>query len=242
MPPPTLCAQKSENSACTRLRTIKTVKNCVRGVLASQYGLQTAAAERGRRPTRPTEVATPGQMRDCDEQRWSTSARRVNGARRRFECGQSVSRVSIVSLPDKSRVAFAIREGCMVRSLEAHSRPYVTVRELAEDWSVSDRAIHRLIRTGRLRAVHFGPRSVRISTAAARDCEERLRFRIADEACPNDDSAQRQHVRPSERQRPSDQPEWPGERNGRTKTPSTSIPTDLLAADRRTKKGRPDSR
>ena len=68
----------------------KDAKNCVRGVLASEYGLQTAAAERGRRPTRPTEVATPGQMRDCDEQRWSTSARRVNGARRSSAGSRSV--------------------------------------------------------------------------------------------------------------------------------------------------------
>jgi excisionase family DNA binding protein len=89
----------------------------------------------------------------------------------------------------------------MVRSLDSHPRAYVTVQELAEYWYVSRRAIHALIRSGALRAVRLGPRSVRISTADARDCEERMKLRVEPSTLPSDSAVTVDQSRMSEKAR-----------------------------------------
>jgi excisionase family DNA binding protein len=73
----------------------------------------------------------------------------------------------------------------MVHSLETHTRAYLTVQELAEYWYISPRAVHRLIESGALRAVHLGPRSVRISTVDARECEEQMKLQTIPVAPPS---------------------------------------------------------
>jgi excisionase family DNA binding protein len=55
----------------------------------------------------------------------------------------------------------------MIQSLETHSRAFVTTNELSEYWVVSRKQIYKQIQAGTLKAIRFGPRLMRISTAEA---------------------------------------------------------------------------
>ena len=54
-----------------------------------------------------------------------------------------------------------------IRNLVDHAVPYVTVRELAEYWRVSQKQIRRRMAAGYLSGVRLGPRICRISVASA---------------------------------------------------------------------------
>jgi excisionase family DNA binding protein len=54
-----------------------------------------------------------------------------------------------------------------IQNLATHAAPYVTVRELAEYWRVSQRQIRQRIATGHLSGLRLGPRICRISVASA---------------------------------------------------------------------------
>lgn len=59
----------------------------------------------------------------------------------------------------------------MIRKLQSHPLPYVTTSELADYWKVSRKQIYKQIGGGMLKAVRFGPRLFRISTADAIEFE-----------------------------------------------------------------------
>jgi excisionase family DNA binding protein len=59
-----------------------------------------------------------------------------------------------------------------VRDLSTHSRPYVSIRELADYWGVSRYELYKQIDAGTLSALRLGPRLYRIRTRDA------LRFAI----------------------------------------------------------------
>ena len=59
----------------------------------------------------------------------------------------------------------------MIRKLQDHPLPYVTASDLADYWKVSRKQIYKQIGGGRLKAVRFGPRLFRISTADAIEFE-----------------------------------------------------------------------
>ncbi len=63
-----------------------------------------------------------------------------------------------------------------IESLEAHSEPYVTVRELAEYWSVSTKQIYKQIDAGMLSYLRIGPRLLRIRTDDAKAFERRAKM------------------------------------------------------------------
>jgi excisionase family DNA binding protein len=54
-----------------------------------------------------------------------------------------------------------------IHNLANHTAPYVTVRELAEYWRVSQRQIRQRVATGHLSGLRLGPRICRISVASA---------------------------------------------------------------------------
>jgi hypothetical protein len=54
-----------------------------------------------------------------------------------------------------------------IQNLANHTAPYVTVRELAEYWRISQRQIRQRIATGQLSGLRLGPRICRISVASA---------------------------------------------------------------------------
>jgi len=54
-----------------------------------------------------------------------------------------------------------------IQNLASHAAPYVTVRELADYWRVSQRQIRQRIATGHLNGLRLGPRICRISVASA---------------------------------------------------------------------------
>jgi excisionase family DNA binding protein len=54
-----------------------------------------------------------------------------------------------------------------IHNLANHAAPYVTVRELAEYWRVSQRQIRQRVATGHLSGLRLGPRICRISVASA---------------------------------------------------------------------------
>ena len=54
-----------------------------------------------------------------------------------------------------------------INNLANHAAPYVTVRELADYWRVSQKQIRRRVAEGRLSGLRLGPRICRISVASA---------------------------------------------------------------------------
>lgn len=58
-----------------------------------------------------------------------------------------------------------------ITNLANHAAPYVTVRELAEYWRVSQKQIRQRVADGRLSGLRLGPRICRISVASARAFE-----------------------------------------------------------------------
>jgi excisionase family DNA binding protein len=84
-----------------------------------------------------------------------------------------------------------------IRNLATHALPYVTVRELAEYWRVSQKQIRQRVAAGNLSGLRLGPRLCRISVASAlafeRASEQALseRARTNNTPTPVDDSGQR---------------------------------------------------
>jgi len=58
-----------------------------------------------------------------------------------------------------------------IESLASHPRRYVTVAELAEYWSVSQKQIRKHIRDGAVEAIRLGPRLYRVHISAAIEFE-----------------------------------------------------------------------
>jgi excisionase family DNA binding protein len=54
-----------------------------------------------------------------------------------------------------------------LRDLASHTAPYVTVNELSRYWLISRKQIYKQIEKGKLPAIRFGPRSLRIRTKDA---------------------------------------------------------------------------
>jgi excisionase family DNA binding protein len=54
-----------------------------------------------------------------------------------------------------------------IHNLANHAAPYVTVRELAEYWRVSQKQVRRRVASGSLRGLRLGPRIWRITVASA---------------------------------------------------------------------------
>jgi excisionase family DNA binding protein len=54
-----------------------------------------------------------------------------------------------------------------INNLANHAAPYVTVRELAEYWRVSQKQIRQRVAAGHLSGLRLGPRICRISVASA---------------------------------------------------------------------------
>jgi len=54
-----------------------------------------------------------------------------------------------------------------LRDLASHAAPYVTVNELSRYWLISRKQIYKQIEKGKLPAIRFGPRSLRIRTRDA---------------------------------------------------------------------------
>jgi excisionase family DNA binding protein len=54
-----------------------------------------------------------------------------------------------------------------IQNLANHAAPYVTVRELAEYWRVSQKQIRQRVAAGQLSGLRLGPRICRISVASA---------------------------------------------------------------------------
>jgi excisionase family DNA binding protein len=54
-----------------------------------------------------------------------------------------------------------------IHNLANHAAPYVTVRELAEYWRVSQKQIRQRVAAGHLSGLRLGPRICRISVASA---------------------------------------------------------------------------
>ena len=61
-----------------------------------------------------------------------------------------------------------------VRDLASHEEPFVRPEQLAEYFGVSRRHIRKLIQSGNLKAVRFGPRSLRVPKQEALDFERRV--------------------------------------------------------------------
>jgi excisionase family DNA binding protein len=64
----------------------------------------------------------------------------------------------------------AIDEGeatMAIHDLANHTAPYVTVRELAEYWRVSQKQIRQRVSAGHLSGLRLGPRICRISVTSA---------------------------------------------------------------------------
>lgn len=59
-----------------------------------------------------------------------------------------------------------------LQDLASHAAPYVTVNELSRYWLISRKQIYKQIETGRLPALRFGPRSLRIRTRDAVQFEQ----------------------------------------------------------------------
>jgi len=64
-----------------------------------------------------------------------------------------------------------------LKNLESHTKPYVTVAELAEYWLVGRKQIYKQIDAGTLPAIRLGPRLLRIRTADARKFERLANMR-----------------------------------------------------------------
>jgi len=62
-----------------------------------------------------------------------------------------------------------------IDDLSTHENPFVTIGELADYWCVSRKQIYRLIDSGKLTAMRFGPRLFRVPSAEARKLEGALR-------------------------------------------------------------------
>jgi excisionase family DNA binding protein len=54
-----------------------------------------------------------------------------------------------------------------LQDLASHAAPYVTVNELSRYWLISRKQIYKQIEKGKLPAIRFGPRSLRIRTRDA---------------------------------------------------------------------------
>ena len=64
-----------------------------------------------------------------------------------------------------------------LKDLESHTKPYVTVAELAEYWLVGRKQIYKQIDAGTLPAIRLGPRLLRIRTSDAREFERLANMR-----------------------------------------------------------------
>jgi excisionase family DNA binding protein len=70
-----------------------------------------------------------------------------------------------------------------VRDLASHAAPYLTVGELARYWLVSRRQIYKQIEEGKLPAIRFGPRSLRVRTSDAIQFERRSSVELSETDC-----------------------------------------------------------
>ena len=71
-----------------------------------------------------------------------------------------------------SKIAVKRAKRRTIHDLQSHGQPYVSVRELAEYWRVSNKSIYKQIEAGTLKAIRLGPRLFRISTTHARKFEQ----------------------------------------------------------------------
>lgn len=60
-----------------------------------------------------------------------------------------------------------------VTDLDAYSGTFLTVKQLSDYWNVSRKYVHKLIESGDLQAVRFGPRTQRIAVQSAMEFERR---------------------------------------------------------------------
>ncbi|HET9395244.1 MAG TPA: hypothetical protein VFO36_04235 [Nitrospiraceae bacterium] len=59
-----------------------------------------------------------------------------------------------------------------IRNLAEHPVSFVTVRELADYWLVSQKQVRKHVATGRLQGIRVGPRLYRITVASALALEQ----------------------------------------------------------------------
>ena len=64
-----------------------------------------------------------------------------------------------------------------IKCLEEHPEPYVTVKELADYWSVGTKQIYKQLDAGMLAGIRIGPRLLRIHKADAMAFERRAKMR-----------------------------------------------------------------
>jgi len=69
----------------------------------------------------------------------------------------------------------------VVKDLQSHSEPYVTIGELAEYWLVGRKQIYKQIDAGTLPAIQLGPRLLRIRTSDAQAFERSAKMRVSQE-------------------------------------------------------------
>jgi excisionase family DNA binding protein len=72
-----------------------------------------------------------------------------------------------------------------IHNLANHAAPYVTVRELAEYWRVSQKQIRQRVAAGHLSGLRLGPRICRISVASALAFERASEQALAQNARPS---------------------------------------------------------
>jgi len=73
-----------------------------------------------------------------------------------------------------------------IHNLADHDVPYVTVRELAEYWRVSQKQIRRRVAAGHLSGLRLGPRLWRITVASALAFERASELAFSDGGPAND--------------------------------------------------------
>lgn len=71
-----------------------------------------------------------------------------------------------------------------IRDLSNHPQPYVTVRELAEYWLVSQKQVRKHIAAGLLQGIRLGPRLYRVTVASAIALERQQEYRPAADGEP----------------------------------------------------------
>jgi excisionase family DNA binding protein len=66
-----------------------------------------------------------------------------------------------------------------IEALSTHSKPFVTIRELAQYWGVSRHELYKQIDAGTLVAIRLGPRLYRIRTADALSFAVSAKLKVA---------------------------------------------------------------
>jgi excisionase family DNA binding protein len=70
-------------------------------------------------------------------------------------------------------IVMAAKSRKQLTNLDSYASPFITVRQLSEYWNVSRKHVLKLIQTGRLESIRFGPKTYRIPVQAARAFERR---------------------------------------------------------------------